>query len=100
MQGRWAQWAGAAHPLSSLFPQAAAYGAVARFVFDLGDWENSRWIVFDGASGQLASRRKTHPASSPNPPSTAPAAINHSGFNLLRKTITIVNNVTPTNFRL
>lgn len=29
----------------------AAYGAVARYVFDIGDWDNSRWIVLDGVSG-------------------------------------------------
>ena len=34
-------------------PQAlkAMYGAVARYVFDVGNWEASRWIVFDGVSG-------------------------------------------------
>ncbi|MGE0725151.1 MAG: penicillin acylase family protein, partial [Alphaproteobacteria bacterium] len=30
---------------------AAAYGPVARYVFDVGDWEASRWIVFHGTSG-------------------------------------------------
>lgn len=30
---------------------AATYGAVARYVFDLADWDNSRWVVFHGASG-------------------------------------------------
>ncbi|MBR0656535.1 penicillin acylase family protein [Plastoroseomonas arctica] len=30
---------------------AATYGALARYVFDVGDWENSRWTVFHGASG-------------------------------------------------
>ncbi len=29
----------------------AAYGAVARYVFDVGGWDNSRWIVLDGVSG-------------------------------------------------
>lgn len=29
----------------------AVYGPIARYVFDVGDWEASRWIVFDGASG-------------------------------------------------
>lgn len=29
----------------------AAYGAVARYVFDVGDWDNCRWIVIDGVSG-------------------------------------------------
>ena len=30
----------------------AVYGAVARYVFDVGAWENSRWIVFAGVSGE------------------------------------------------
>ena len=30
---------------------AATYGALARYVFDVGEWENSRWTVFHGASG-------------------------------------------------
>jgi penicillin amidase len=29
----------------------AAYGAVARYVFDVGNWDNSAWVVFHGASG-------------------------------------------------
>lgn len=70
-----------AHPLSGLFPAQAArldgqgasvggdndtvlangcqaagglkamYGAVARYVFDVGAWENCRWAVFGGVSG-------------------------------------------------
>ncbi len=74
-----------AHPLSAMFPGAAAlldpvglpvggdtdtvlangllcaggpaatYGALARYVFDVGDWENSRWTVFHGASGHPGS---------------------------------------------
>ncbi|NCY26877.1 MAG: penicillin acylase, partial [Alphaproteobacteria bacterium] len=74
-----------AHPLSGLFPAAAAvldppslpiggdgdtvwanglvaplgpratYGALARYAFDVGDWEKSRWSVFLGASGHPAS---------------------------------------------
>ncbi len=70
-----------AHPLSGLFPAAAekldppgagvggdndtvwatgayaptgldaCYGAIARYVFDVGAWENSRWVIFHGASG-------------------------------------------------
>ena len=70
------------HPLSHLFPNAdgvaaprsdptggdgdcvcatGAYpgsgtqsvsGPIARYVFDLADWDNSRWIVFHGVSGQ------------------------------------------------
>lgn len=34
---------------------AAAYGALARYAFDVGAWENSRWVVFLGASGHPAS---------------------------------------------
>lgn len=33
----------------------AVYGAVARYVFDVGQWDNSRWIVFAGSSGDPAS---------------------------------------------
>jgi len=74
-----------AHPLSPLFPDAAAlldpaaqaiggdgdtvfangllpasgpratYGALARYAFDVGAWENSRWTVFHGASGHPGS---------------------------------------------
>jgi penicillin amidase len=73
------------HPLSALFPEAApmldppaeplagdgdtvqangliaplgpraAYGALARYSFDVGAWENSRWSVFLGASGHPGS---------------------------------------------
>jgi len=34
---------------------AATYGALSRYVFDVGDWENSRWVVFHGASGHPGS---------------------------------------------
>lgn len=34
---------------------AAVYGAIARYVFDVGNWDNSRWIVVAGASGDPAS---------------------------------------------
>jgi penicillin amidase len=30
----------------------AAYGAVARYVFDVGAWDNSRWIIVSGSSGR------------------------------------------------
>ncbi|GGC89994.1 penicillin acylase family protein [Chelatococcus reniformis] len=70
------------HPLSAVFPEQAAtldrvsepvggdndtifatgcvatigpravYASLARYVFDVGAWENSRWIVFHGASGE------------------------------------------------
>ena len=33
----------------------AAYGALARYAFDVGAWENSRWTVFHGASGHPGS---------------------------------------------
>jgi penicillin amidase len=78
-----------AHPLGSLFPEAAplldpparaiggdgdtvfangllpsggprtTYGALARYVFDVGDWENSRWTVFHGTSGHPGSPHYT-----------------------------------------
>ena len=35
--------------------QRAIYGALSRYVFDVGDWENSRWSVFLGASGHPGS---------------------------------------------
>jgi len=74
-----------AHPLSAVFPEAAAlldpaalpvggdndtvlangllppagpraaYGALARYCFAVGDWENSRWVVFHGVSGHPGS---------------------------------------------
>ncbi len=34
---------------------AAVYGAVARYVFDVGNWDNCAWIVVGGASGDPAS---------------------------------------------
>ncbi|WP_207191725.1 penicillin acylase family protein [Paracraurococcus ruber] len=73
------------HPLSAVFPQhaalldppslpvggdgdtvqanglvaplgpRAAYGAIARYAFDVGAWGNSRWCVFLGASGHPGS---------------------------------------------
>ncbi|TPG59864.1 penicillin acylase family protein [Roseomonas nepalensis] len=74
-----------AHPLSALFPEAAAlldaparaiggdgdtvlaqgvvasagtaaaYGPLARYAFDVGHWEACRWAVFHGASGRPGS---------------------------------------------
>jgi penicillin G amidase len=38
---------------------AAVYGAVARYVFDVGNWDNSSWIVVGGASGDPASPHYT-----------------------------------------
>jgi penicillin amidase len=73
------------HPLSALFPSAARlldppslpvggdsdtvlctgiipaagppaiYGALSRYVFDVGNWDASQWIVFHGVSGQPGS---------------------------------------------
>lgn len=73
------------HPLSPLFPEAApvldpvaeplggdgdcvmangliapagpraGYGALSRYAFDVGEWENSLWTVFHGASGHPGS---------------------------------------------
>ena len=43
---------------TGLLPAAgpsATYGALSRYVFDVGDWENSRWVVFHGASGHPGS---------------------------------------------
>jgi penicillin G amidase len=34
---------------------AAVYGAVARYVFDVGNWDDSTWIVVGGTSGDPAS---------------------------------------------
>ena len=34
---------------------SAVYASLCRYVFDVGDWERSRWVVFHGASGQPAS---------------------------------------------
>ncbi len=34
---------------------SAVYGAVARYVFDVGNWDNCSWIVVGGASGDPAS---------------------------------------------
>ncbi|HEX9034337.1 MAG TPA: penicillin acylase family protein, partial [Streptosporangiaceae bacterium] len=33
----------------------AVYGAVARYVFDIGNWDQCQWIVLGGASGDPAS---------------------------------------------
>ncbi len=43
---------------NGLVPSAgpqATYGALSRYVFDVGNWDNSRWVVFHGASGHPAS---------------------------------------------
>lgn len=34
---------------------AAQYGSVARYAFDVGNWDASRWVVLDGASGKADS---------------------------------------------
>ena len=33
----------------------ATYGALSRYVFDVGGWDNSRWVVFHGTSGHPGS---------------------------------------------
>jgi penicillin amidase len=40
--------------LPSIGP-AAMYGALCRYVFDVGAWENSRWAVFAGTSAHPGS---------------------------------------------
>jgi penicillin amidase len=35
--------------------QRAVYGSLSRYVFDVGAWDNCRWIVFHGASGEPGS---------------------------------------------
>ena len=44
-----------ANGLVAPFGPAAAYGALARYAFDVGDWEKGRWCVFLGASGHPGS---------------------------------------------
>lgn len=34
---------------------AATYGALSRYVFDVGDWDASQWVVFHGVSGHPGS---------------------------------------------
>jgi penicillin amidase len=41
---------------------AATYGALCRYVFDVGGWESCRWAVFHGASGQPGSPHYTDQA--------------------------------------
>ena len=38
---------------------ASVYGAVARYVFDVGNWDNSTWIVVGGTSGDPSSPHYT-----------------------------------------
>jgi penicillin amidase len=38
---------------------AAVYGAVARYVFDVGNWDNCTWIVAGGSAGDPASPHYT-----------------------------------------
>ena len=33
----------------------ATSSALSRYVFDVGNWDNSRWIVFHGVSGNVGS---------------------------------------------
>ena len=46
-------WATGAYAATGL---DACYGAIARYVFDVGAWENCQWVIFHGASGQPGSR--------------------------------------------
>jgi penicillin amidase len=41
--------------IAPAFGTAATYGALARYVFDVGDWEACRWSVFHGTSGHPGS---------------------------------------------
>jgi penicillin amidase len=41
-----------AYPAGGL---AASYGSVARYVFDVANWDRSRWVVFHGTSGHPGS---------------------------------------------
>jgi len=45
-------WATGAYAATGL---EACYGAIARYVFDVGAWENCQWVIFHGASGQPGS---------------------------------------------
>ena len=38
------------------FGTRSVYGPVARYIFDLADWDNSRWIVLHGTSGRPGDR--------------------------------------------
>jgi penicillin G amidase len=49
-------WANGCRAESGL---ASVYGAVARYVFDVGNWDNCTWIVVGGSSGDPASRHYT-----------------------------------------
>jgi penicillin G amidase len=33
----------------------AVYGSLSRYAFDVGAWDNCRWVVFHGASGEPGS---------------------------------------------
>lgn len=41
--------ANGAYPTSGL---AATYGPVARYIFDVADWDRSRWVVLHGSAGE------------------------------------------------
>lgn len=36
----------------------AAYGAVARYVFDVGNWDQCQWVVIDGSSGNYGNAHR------------------------------------------
>lgn len=108
-----------AHPLSGLFPDAAAvldppaealggdgdtvmangliaplgpraqYGALSRYAFDVGGWENSLWTVFLGTSGHpgsphYADQHKTWASARMSPMRYAWAGIDAAQTQLLR----------------
>ena len=49
-------WATGCYPESGL---ASVYGAVARYVFDVGNWDDSTWIVIGGTAGDPSSPHYT-----------------------------------------
>jgi len=53
MGGEWDTVWAAAHPAGYGFGVTTA--SVARYVFDLGDWDRSAWVVPLGASGDATS---------------------------------------------
>ncbi len=44
-----------ANGLACALGPAATYGALSRYVFDVGDWNACEWVVFHGASGHPGS---------------------------------------------
>jgi penicillin amidase len=44
-----------AHGVIATAGMAAMYGPLARYAFDVGNWEGCRWAVFHGVSGHPGS---------------------------------------------